>query len=258
MPLPLSLAITAQNEEKNLRRCLNSVADLAAEIVVVDSGSSDGTLEVAREFGARTQHQPWLGHCGQKQVALDLCTQPWVLVLDCDEELSPELRAALERFFADGSAERYAGAWMNRLTWFMGRWIRHGDWYPDRKLRLVQREKARCGGNAVHDKVEVVGATLQLSGDLYHYSFTDTCHHLTKHVGYSDKAAALELADGRRWSVAAAVFRPCWRFFRAYVLRGGFLDGFPGLWIAVATAFFALVKHGRRYEMTQIASPPKS
>lgn len=257
MPLPLSLAITAQNEEKNLRRCLQSVADLVSEIVVVDSGSTDRTLEVAKEFGARVQHQDWLGHSGQKNVALSLCTQPWVLVLDCDEELSPELRSAIQRFFADGSDQRCDGAWMNRLTWFMGRWIRHGDWYPDRKLRLLRRGKARCAGNAVHDKFEVEGTTLRLQGDLYHYSFTDTCHHLTKHVGYSDKAAALELEAGKGWSLVDAVFRPLWRFFRAYFLRLGFLDGFPGLWIAVATAFFALVKHGRRYEMSQISCQSK-
>ena len=141
---PLSLSIVSMNEETNLRRCLDSAADLVSEIVVVDSGSTDGTLDVARQYGARTQHQSWLGHRDQKQVALNLCTQPWVLVMDCDEELSPELRASIEQFFARDEASRPDGASMNRRTWFLGTWIRHGDWYPDTKLRLFRREKARA------------------------------------------------------------------------------------------------------------------
>jgi glycosyltransferase involved in cell wall biosynthesis len=258
MSLPLSIAITAQNEENNLRRCLSSIADLASEIVVVDSGSIDGTLAVALGFGAKIHHQKWMGHNEQKKTALSLCSQTWVLVLDCDEVVSSELRTSLLDFFMDGSDQLYSGASMNRLTWFMGRWIRHGDWYPDRKLRLLRLAEASCVGNEVHDKIEVAGNVFVLQGDLFHYSFTDSCHHLFKHIGYADKSAALELTKGRKWSWIEALFRPLWRFFRAYFVRLGFLDGFPGLWIAVATAFFTLVKHGRRYEMTQISNAQRA
>lgn len=246
----MSLSIVSLNEETNLRRCLQSAADLVSEIVVVDSGSTDQTCEVAREFGARVQHQAWLGHRDQKQVALNLCTQPWVLVMDCDEELSPELRSSLERFFASGDAERLDGACMNRLTWFLGRWIRHGDWYPDRKLRLFRRDKARAGGEPEHDKFELApGSTLvHLRGDLLHYSFRDISHYLNKQVQFTEEFLKRERKAGRGFSLFKAVSRPLWRFFRAYVLRLGVLDGFAGLWIAAATAFFAFVRYSRTFE----------
>lgn len=248
--LPLSLSIVSFNEETNLRRCLDSVANLVEEIVVVDSGSTDRTLEVAKEFGAITQHQKWLGHRDQKGVALGLCTKPWVLVLDCDEEVSPELRADIVRFFESGDCDRHDGAWMNRRTWFLGRWIRHGDWYPDRKLRLLRRAVAKAGGEPEHDKFDLLGTlpTLRFSGDLLHYSFRDINHYLTKQVEFTDHFLARERAAGRGFSLFKALARPAWRFFRAYVLRLGFLDGFPGLWIAGATAFFNFVRYSRRFD----------
>ena len=248
--LPLSISIVSFNEEANLRRCLNSAADLAEEIIVVDSGSTDKTCEVAREFGARVQHQAWLGHRDQKGVALALCTRPWVLVLDCDEVVSPELRTAILCFFEKGGHECCDGAWMNRKTWFMGRWITHGDWYPDRKLRLLRREKARSGGSPEHDRFELLGGgpTQRLPGDLLHYSFRDVSHYLSKQMQFSDDFLARERAAGRGFSLFKVIARPCWRFFRAYVLRLGFLDGFPGLWIAIATAFYNFVRYSRTFE----------
>ncbi len=255
-PLPLSLSIIACDEEANLRRCLQSAADLAREIVVVDSGSRDRTLEIAREFGARTQHQDWLGHRDQKNVALGLCSQPWVLALDCDEELSGELRAAIRAFFASGDAERFAGSEMARKVFFLGRWITHGDWYPDRKLRLFRRDLAHWGGSPEHDKIELrEGAVKRLAGDLHHYSFRDMRHYVSKINGFADVFLERQREAGERWSLAANVFRPWWRFFRAYVLRRGFLDGFPGFWIAVSTAYFAFVRYSRKYEDERVAQP---
>lgn len=248
MPFSLSIAITAFNEEANLARCLKSVADLAGEIVVVDSGSTDRTLDIARGRGARVVHQDWLGHSRQKQVALDHCTSEWVLVLDCDEELSPELRESVQRFFDGGAAAKLDGAWFSRKVWFLGRWITHGDWYPDRKLRLVRRSKARMSGSDAHDAVEVDGATVLLAGDLHHYSFPSINRYVEKINVFADLFLQKQKAEGRRWSLVANVTRPFWRFFRAYVLRRGFLDGFPGLWIAVSTAFFAFVRYSRKYE----------
>lgn len=251
MPFPLSIAIISKNEEANLRRCLASTQGLAEEIVVVDSGSTDGTAAVAAEFGARFVSQPWLGFTDQKNFCNGLCTQPWILALDCDEELSPELRRSIEAFFEAGDSERFAAAWMARRVWFLGRWIRHGDWYPDRKVRLFRRERGRWEGHAssqVHERLVVDGPHTTLAGDLHHYSFTDMRHYLVKHVGYADVFAAHEQQEGRGWSLADAVFRPWWRFFRAYVLRRGFLDGFPGFWIAVATAFFTFMRYSRKYE----------
>lgn len=259
MPLPLSISIISKNEEANLRRCLASAADLAGEIIVVDSGSTDATLEVAREFGARVEHQDWLGHRDQKNVALRLCTRPWVLALDCDEELSPELRRSIQAFFAEGRHERHDGGVMARKVYFLGRWITHGDWYPDRKLRLFRRESAVWGGSPEHDKVVLPAnarPTLRLEGDLHHYSFRDMSHFVSKINGFADVFLARQEADGARWRLVPTLLRPLWRFFRAYVLRRGFLDGFPGLWIAVATAFFAFVRYSRKYEAEQSGTPP--
>lgn len=248
MPLPLSIAITAFNEEENLARCVLSAADLAEEIVVVDSGSTDRTLEIAQELGAKVVHQDWLGHSRQKQVALDHCTREWVLVLDCDEELSPELHESMLDFFQSEKSKQHDGAWFSRKVWFLGRWITHGDWYPDRKLRLVRREKAKMSGNDAHDAVEVSGATIVLAGDLHHYSFPSINRYVEKINVFADLFLQKQKAEGRTWSLTANVTRPLWRFFRAYVLRRGFLDGFPGLWIAVSTAFFAFVRYSRKYE----------
>jgi glycosyltransferase involved in cell wall biosynthesis len=248
MPFPLSLSIISCNEEANIRRCLESAAGLAPEIIVVDSGSADQTCAIAESYGARVIHQTWLGHRDQKNVALSHCTQPWVLALDCDEELSSELRLSLEKFFADGSVEHYQGAECNRKVWFMGRWIMHGDWYPDRKLRLFLREKAKWSGSPEHDYIELQGQTLRLAGDLHHYSFPSINRYIEKINVFADVFLERQKAAGQRWSLLTNVLRPWWRFFRAYVLRRGFMDGFPGLWIAVATAFSAFVRYSRKYE----------
>ncbi|CAN5788732.1 glycosyltransferase family 2 protein [soil metagenome] len=248
MPLPLSISIVACNEEVNLARCLRSAADLAEEIIVVDSGSKDGTIAVAERFGAKVVHQDWLGYRDQKNMALQLCTKPWVLALDCDEELSPELKQSVRDFFSDSQSETHDGAWCNRKVWFLGRWITHGDWYPDRKLRLFRREKAQWSGSPEHDYIEMEGKTVFLRGDLHHYSFPTMNRYIEKINVFSDVFLERQKAAGAKWSLFTNVARPLWRFFRAYVLRRGFLDGFPGLWIAVATAFQAFVRYGRKYE----------
>lgn len=248
MPFPLSISIISCNEESNIARCLKSAEGLASEIVVVDSGSMDRTCEIAVGFGAKVQHLDWLGHRDQKNVALKLCTQPWVLALDCDEELSSELRRSIERFFEGGQSGSFDGGTCNRKVWFLGRWITHGDWYPDRKLRLFRREKARWGGSPEHDYIELDGRSILLAGDLHHYSFPSINRYIDKINVFSDVFLQRQKAEGRSWSLPANLLRPLWRFFRAYVLRRGFLDGFPGLWIAVSTAFFAFVRYSRKYE----------
>ena len=252
MPYPISIAIISKNEEANLRRCLASAAGLAEEIVIVDSGSTDGTAAVAAEFGARFVHQDWLGYTDQKNLCNSFCTQPWILALDCDEELSPELRESVAAFFDRGESSVYNAAWMPRCVWFLGRWIRHGDWYPDKKVRLFRREKGQWAGHAssqVHERLVVDGAHTTLRGDLYHYSFTGMGHYLDKHLSYTQVFADHEKAAGRGWSLVDAVFRPWWRFFRAYFIKLGFLDGFPGLWIAISTAYFTFLRYSRAYEV---------
>lgn len=248
MALPVSVSIVACNEEHNLPRCLASVAALATETIVMDSGSTDATVHLARDAGARVIHQDWLGYRDQKNAALAHCTQPWVLALDADEELSPALRAEIEAFFRDGLDRRFHGASFPRKVWFLGRWITHGDWYPDRKLRLVRREGARWAGSPEHDYLEVPGEVHGMQSDLHHYSFPDTATFIRKINVFADEYLKRELAAGRSWSLVGNLTRPLWRFFRGYVLRRGFLDGFPGLWIAIAVAFQTFVRHSRTFE----------
>ena len=246
---PISVPVVTFNEERNLGRCLASVRDWVDEIVVVDSGSRDGTKAIAGRFDARFEHQDWLGYRDQKNVALRHCNRPWVLALDADEEVSDELRGSIFRFFAPGGAhEAMAGASCNRRTWFIDRWILHGDWYPDRKLRLFRRESGVWAGSPEHDFIELQGRSTHLQGDLLHHSFPDMNSFVGKINGFSDVYLERMIADGRRWSLAANVFRPWWRFFRGYILRRGFVDGFPGLWIATGVAFQTFVRHSRLYE----------
>jgi glycosyltransferase involved in cell wall biosynthesis len=256
MPLPLSISLVTYNEEARLPRCLASVAGLGHELVVIDSGSTDGTRALVEAAGGKIIHQDWLGYRDQKNVALSHCEQPWVLAIDADEELSPELRAEIEAFFAQGEDERYVVASCPRKVWFLGRWITHGDWYPDRKVRLFRREGARWGGSPEHDFIQISGAEKKFRGDLHHYSFPDINTYVRKISVFGDEYLKRQLAAGERWSLVSAVFRPLWRFFRSYVLKGGFLDGFPGFWIAVGLFFQTFVRHTRLYEHQQPQAPP--
>lgn len=246
--LPIALAIISLNEEARIGKALASTRGLVSEIVVVDSGSTDRTVLIAEEAGARIVHQPWLGYRAQKQVALDACTQPWVLMLDSDEEVSPELRESIRGFFAEGDAERFQGGSFNRMTRFLGRWIRHGDWYPDRQIRLVKREASSMAGGSTHERIEVSGEILHLRGDLLHDSFPTLAGYIAKINPYSAAFQESRKERGGRWSLAGNLFRPSWRFFRAYILRLGFLDGFPGFWIAFATAFSVFYRYSLQYE----------
>lgn len=255
-PLPLSLCFISGAEEARIGRALRSVAGLGAEIVVVlNEEVQDGTETICREHGARVFRHPWGGFQVQKNRAQDHATQPWVLQLDADEEVSPELRAQVQQFFT-GDHERFAGASFPRKVWFLGRWITHGDWYPDRVLRLYRRDAGRWGGVAEHCHVELHGAEKRLSADLLHYSNPSITAHLLKIPPFAELYLRRQVESGARWSGSAVVVRSLWRFVRAYGVRRGFLDGYPGFYIAFATAFATLFRHTRLYESRQPALPP--
>lgn len=245
MPLPLSIVLISYNEEKNLFRCLRSVAGLAQEIILVDSGSTDTTLDIAAQFEAKIYHQTWLGYRDQKNRALEYCTQRWILALDCDEEVSATLKASLLDFFEYGDCDRFSGATFNRCTRFLNRWIKHGDWYPDKKLRLFRRGQG-FWIEPIHESVLLSGPITHLAGDLLHYSFSSIKSYIEKIHPFAEEF--LQKHPEKKWSLVATLARPIWRFFRAYLLRAGFLDGFAGFWIAYATAFSVFVRYSRSYE----------
>lgn len=251
------MVIVAKNEAHNLPRCLASVQGWVAESVVALNDTTDASASVAHAFGARVSSLPWQGYRDTKNAALSLASQAWVLSLDADEEVSPALRAAIVAFFQRADFASFAAARFPRKVWFIDRWITHGDWYPDHCVRLIQCSRARWGGDAfVHEKMECDGAVETLRGDLHHFSFPTLATHVGKINPFADLFVRQQQARSKRFSVVAAIFRPGWRFFRAYVLRRGFLDGYPGFYIAVATAFGTFVRYSRLYESEQQKEPP--
>ena len=253
---PLSVVIIAKNEAPNLPRCLASVQDWTAEIVLLLNDTTDASETIAKKFGARVDHQPWLGYRDTKNAALALATHNWVLSLDADEEVSPALRDAITAFFARSDFSRFGGARFPRKVWFIDRWITHGDWYPDLSLRLFRRDRARWGGDEfVHEKITCGGVIATLRGDLHHYSFPTLSSHVAKINPFADLFLRQHQSRGTKFSAATAIFRPGWRFFRAYILKLGFLDGYPGFYIARATAFAAFVRYSRLYEAEHRKEP---
>jgi len=247
--LPLSVVVVARNEAANLPRCLDSVRGWASEILVALNNTTDDSAEIARAHGATVHKLPWAGYRDTKNAALVLAAHPWALCLDADEEVSHALRKAIVGFFASGHAAQFVGARFPRKVWFINRWITHGDWYPDLSLRLVLREKSRWGGDAfVHEKMVCDGSVATLRGDLHHYSFPTLASHVDKIAPFAALFVKQQQARGRHFSLFAALARPAWRFVRAYFFRLGFLDGYPGLYIAVATAFGAFVRYSSLYE----------
>jgi glycosyltransferase involved in cell wall biosynthesis len=223
--MPLSVAIITRNAAAQLERCLASVA-FAEEIIVVDSGSTDGTFELAGRQGARVLQQEWLGFGPQKQFAVDAASHDWVLCVDADEALSPELRESIVAELKAPSGFVYAMARRNR---FLGRWLKHGEGYPDWSVRLFHRAYARWGDEPVHEKVVTQSPVLRLSGDLLHDSAETLEKYLAKQNRYTSLQAELLRAAGYRANVLQLVFSPLLRFIKFYLVRLGFLDGVPGL-----------------------------
>jgi len=222
---PLSVVLIARDAAALLPACLASAA-FADEIVVVDSGSADGTAEAARAAGARVVQQDWLGFGRQKQYAVEQARNDWVLCLDADERLTPELAASIRGALQAPVAPVYRMARRNR---FLGRWLRHGEGYPDWSLRLFDRRHARWSDDAVHEKLLHAASPALLAGDLLHDSADDLGRYLDKQNRYTALAAQQLFERGRRAGLAELVLSPLVRFLKFYVLRLGFLDGVPGL-----------------------------
>ena len=222
---PLSVVLIARNAAQQLEECLAS-ASFADEIVLVDSGSTDATRDVAQKHGARVVAQDWLGFGRQKQFAVEQARHDWVLCLDADERVSPELRASIGRALAAPVAPVYRMARCNR---FLGRWLRHGEGYPDWSPRLFDRRKARWSDDPVHEKVLYAVTPGTLEGDLLHESAEDLARYLEKQNRYTTLAAEQLYERGRSAGAFELLASPVVRFFKFYVLRLGFLDGLAGL-----------------------------
>ncbi|MCX5864722.1 MAG: glycosyltransferase family 2 protein [Deltaproteobacteria bacterium] len=243
--LPLSVAIITKNEEDRLPECLASVA-FAAEVVVVDSGSTDRTVDIASEFGAVVHVESWQGFGRQKQLAIDRCRHDWVLVLDADERVGAETQAEIGEALATGTCVAYS---FPRKNYFCGRWLRHAGWWPDRVVRLFKKDAARMSARSVHESLEVHGPVGVLRHPLIHYANKGLEQTLSKVNHYSSAGANELFVQGKTASAAKALLRAAWAFLHGYILRGGFLDGGEGLVMAVSDFMNVFFKYAKLREL---------
>lgn len=242
---PLTVALITLECAETLGACLGSVA-WADEIVIADSGSKDGTVELAQQRGARVVHQEWLGFGKHKQFAVEQASHEWVLCLDADERVTPELRASIEAVLANPSQHAYEFARCNR---FLGRYLRHGEGYPDWSLRLFQKSHARWSEDVVHEKVITLGTVGRLAGDLLHESAESLESYLAKQNRYTTLAAQELIGQGGGVSRLQMVMSPLFRFIKFYLFRLGFLDGLPGLVHIGIGCFNSFCKYAKMIEI---------
>jgi len=251
----LSVIVITRNEALNLRACLESVA-WADEIVVVDAQSEDATVRIAREFTDKVYEVEWQGYSEAKNYALDRATGDWVLWLDADErvpeELAGEIRAAIS------SPSGVKGYRIPRKAYFLGRWIRHGGWYPGSVLRLFARGAGRFNGALVHESLALRGRTGELKHPLLHFTDPTLTHYWEKLNRYTSLGAQELLRQGRSFRLRDLVLRPAFFFLRMYVLRFGFLDGIYGLMIAMLSACHVFFKYAKLWEMSRGAARDKA
>jgi len=244
LPLPLSVAIVCKNNESTIQRTLESVATIARQIIAVDSGSTDRTIEILESHNAQVIKSEWLGHIKTKQKALELCDQPWILCLDSDESIEPELRdSIIEAINADDPA--FAGYEANRKIWWSGVWLNHA-WQPEWRLRLVRNARAHWGGYDPHDALLLNTPTDRagrLAGDMRHESFHTITHHLEGQIRLAQRAAESYLAMGRTGGPMSLIFSPFSAWFKQLVLKQAFRDGWRGWAAASSTACATLMKH---------------
>ncbi len=247
--IPLSVAMITKNESANLAECLESV-DFAAQIVVIDSGSTDETVQIATQFGCEIFVEPWRGFGPQKQSAIDKCHNPWVLVLDADERIPSETASVIKRIVLNPSPTA-AGYSFSRKNYFQGRWIKRMGWWPDRILRLFRRDLGRMTVSSVHESVVVDGAVEALDAPIEHYPATQLSKILMKIDQYSTLGAQEAYARGEKTSLWWAAVRAKVTFFQNYIFRFGFLDGVQGFTLAITDAINKFFKYAKLNELNR-------
>lgn len=238
----LSIIIITKNEQANIADCIKSVS-FADEVIVLDSGSTDQTTSIARDLGAKVYHTThWPGFGPQKNKALSLATKEWVLSIDADERVSPELAKQIQEVLKNPIADAYS---VTRLSCFGGRWMRHSGWWPDRIVRLFNKEKAHFKNVAVHESLIVNGSIKELNGHLIHYPY-DSFERLINKVNQYSTAAAQQLhAKNKKISLLGIGMKALWTFIRLYVIRKGFLDGKQGFILASVAAFGSFLRYSK-------------
>ena len=247
----VSLVIITKDEEAHIERCIRSVP-FAQEAVVLDSGSRDRTVEIARRLGARVFVEPWRGFYQQKVRATALARFDWVIFLDADEALSPESAEELKGLLENPEADAYA---LPRLSFHLGRWIRHGGWFPDYQVKVFNRKQARWIEQHVHEKIEAE-KIVKTKNPIFHWVFDDLADQVNTNNRYSSLGAKDLLDKGQGFSFFRLVFKPMGKFFETFILKRGFLDGLPGFIIAVGAAYSMFLKYAKLWELRR--RPPVS
>ena len=245
----ISAIVITYNEEKNIERCLSSIA-WVDEIVVVDSESTDDTKKIASEFTPRVFDIKWEGFGKAKDFAKDKASHQWILSVDADEVVTEDLKDEIQRITR--SEDSLDGYYISRKSNFLGKWIKHGGWYPDYVLRLFKKDKAKFNHSMVHEKVWVEGKTGYLKNDLLHYTDPDFDHYLEKLNRYTSLGAEELFRKGKRAELFDVIFRPWAVFFKMYFVRKGFLDGLSGFILAVSSAFHVFSKYVKLWHLTSV------
>jgi glycosyltransferase involved in cell wall biosynthesis len=243
----ISAVVVCYNEEDRIRDCLESL-QWCGEIVVVDSFSSDRTPDICRRFTEHVIQRTWIGYRDQKAYAHSQATKDWVLLVDADERVTPALRdEILDALARDNGL--YAGYSVPRLVNYLGRWWWRGGWYPDYDIRLFRNDRARWGGSDPHEKILVDGKVRRLRNPLHHYSYRNIEDHIQRINRFTSISSRELKKEGGRWRMADALLRPVARFFRSYVLKRGFMEGFAGFYVAVSAAVYVFLKYAKLWEL---------
>ncbi len=245
--MEISAVIITLNEEKRLEPALKSLDSVVSEVIVVDALSTDETIKIAKKYTDKVYKRQWVNFSDQKNFGNDQASFPWILSLDADERLSPELRQ--EILSLKGEEPQCSGFTMPRQVYYLGKWIRHSGWYPDRKLRLFKKDKARWVGEYIHEKVEIQGKIEKLSGSIHHFSYRNIHDHLARINVFSDLGARKLYAKKKRCRWYHLYLLPFFRFIKSFFWRGGFLDGFAGLVISVLHGYSIFVRYAKLKEI---------
>ena len=245
--MEITAVLIALNEEKRLEAALKSVQGLASEIVVVDGGSTDGTVRLAKRYTDKVFERTWTNFADQKNFANARATRPWILSLDADERVSPELKE--EILALKGGEPSCAGFSIPRQVHYLGRWIRHSGWYPDRKVRLFRADRARWEGDYVHEELVFSGPVEKLEGSIHHFTYAGIADHVARINRFSDLGAQKLYAQRKKCRLVHLVGWPSGRFIRSYVLKLGILDGFPGFVIAVLNGYSVFIRYAKLREI---------
>ncbi len=245
--MEISAVIITFNEEKRLEPALKSLAGLVSEIVVVDSFSTDNTVKLAKKYSTKVFQRKWTDYTDQKNYANTRASSPWILSLDADERISPELHAEILKVKKE--EPECDGFLIPRQVYYLGKWIRHSGWYPDRKLRLFRKEKARWEGEYVHERLVIDGKIQKLSGSIHHFTYRNISEHLDRINKFSELGAQKLYAKRKKCRWHRLVFMPFFRFVKSFFWRAGFLDGYPGFIISVLNGYSIFLRYAKLREI---------